>query len=203
MMAQLRIDFQGRGNVETFPRARVQPMRDGVQLALCVARQVGALRQVLAQQPVGVLVGAALPRAVWIGKEDLDGEPLGQLLVLGHFFPPIIRQGFAQQRGHMPEFLGEPFSGTRGIGSVHSGQDDQARRPLHQSADRRAIARALDEIAFPVARYRAGGHLGGALGNRRHVGDLAPSVCPSCPRPTRLARLTQGRQQLAPQGAAW
>ena len=59
MMAPLCRDFQGRGNVETFPRARVQPMGDGVQLALRVARQVGALGQVLAQQAIGVLIGPA------------------------------------------------------------------------------------------------------------------------------------------------
>ena len=52
-MAQLRIDFQGRGNVETFSWARVQPMGDGVQLALRVARQVGTLGQVSAQQSIG------------------------------------------------------------------------------------------------------------------------------------------------------
>ena len=45
-------------------------------------------------------------------------------------------------------------------------------------------------------------HVGGALGNRRHIGDLAASIDPSRPRPTRLARLTQRRQQFAPQGAA-
>jgi len=96
-MAQLRVDFQGRGKVETFPRARVQAMRDGVQLALRIARQVRALGQVLAQQAIRILVGAALPGAVRIGKEDLDREPLGQLLVLGHLFPSIVRQGFPQQ----------------------------------------------------------------------------------------------------------
>ena len=80
MMAQVRIDFQGRGEVEAFSRARVQAMRDGVQLALGVARQVRPLGEVLAQQAIGVLVGAALPGAVRIGKEDLDREPLGQAL---------------------------------------------------------------------------------------------------------------------------
>ena len=77
-MAQVRIGFQGRGNVETFPRARVQPMRDDIQLALRVPRQVRTLGQVLAQQPIGVIIRAALPRAVGIGKEHPDGEPLGQ-----------------------------------------------------------------------------------------------------------------------------
>ena len=45
---------------------------------------------------------------VRIGKEDLDREPLGQLLVLGHLFPSIIGQGFPQQGGHVPEFFVKP-----------------------------------------------------------------------------------------------
>ncbi|MCC2643352.1 MAG: hypothetical protein K0S45_3765 [Nitrospira sp.] len=61
-------------------------MRDGIQLALRRARQIRALRQILAQQAIGVLVGAALPGAVRIGKEHLNGEPLGQTLVFRHLF---------------------------------------------------------------------------------------------------------------------
>lgn len=59
-MAQVRIDLQGRGKVQTFAWARIQPMRHGVQLALGVARQIRPFGQVLAQQPSGILVGAAL-----------------------------------------------------------------------------------------------------------------------------------------------
>ncbi len=151
MMAQLRIDFQGRGKVETLPRARVEAMRDGVQFTLRVPRQVRALRQVLAQQPVGVLVRAALPRTIRISKEDLDGKPVGELRVLGPLFPTIIGQGFAQQGGHMPEFLGEAFAGTRRIRPLHPGQDDQTCGPIHQGANSRPVAGALDEVAFPVA----------------------------------------------------
>ena len=150
MKAQLRVDFQGRSKVETFSRARVLPMGDGVQLTLSVDRQVRALGQVLAQQPVRVFIGAALPGAVWVGKEDLDREALGQLLVFGHLFPSIIGQGFPQQGRHMAKFFGKARSGTRCIGRVHLGQEHQACGPLHQGADRRAIAGSLDEIAFPV-----------------------------------------------------
>ena len=103
----------------------------------------------------------------------------------------------------MPEFLREARSGTPRIRPVHPGQDDQACRPLHQGPDGRTIASPLDKIAVPVARHRAGGHLGGARGNRRHVGDLAASVGPSRPRPTRLARLTQRGQPFAAQGSTW
>jgi len=47
--AQVRIDFQGRGEVKTFSWARVQAMSNDIQLALRVPRQVGTLGQVLAQ----------------------------------------------------------------------------------------------------------------------------------------------------------
>ena len=158
-MAQLRIDFQGRGEVETLSRARVQAVGDGVQLALRVARQVRPLGQVLTQQPIRVLVGPPLPGAMRIRKEHPDRKPLRQALMLSHFFSPIIGQSFPQWSRHMPEFLREALSGTRRIRPVHPGQQDEARRPLHQRADGRAIAGPLEEVAFPVARHRAGGQL--------------------------------------------
>ena len=201
MRAQVRRDFQGCGTVETFPRARVQPMGDGVQLTLGVARQVRALGPVLAQQPARVFIGAALPGAIRIGKEDLDGEPLGQALMLSHLFAPIIRQGFAQEGGEMPEFFREARSGTRGIGPVHLGQDDQASRPLHQGVDGRTIAGALDQVALPVARHGMGGHIGGTFRDRRPSGNLAASISSPCLRPTRFACLSQRGQQFTAQGA--
>ena len=102
----------------------------------------------------------------------------------------------------MPECLGEALAGTPRIRSGHSGQDDQAGRPLDQRAHGRSVASPLDEVVFPVAGYGAGGYLDGAFGNRRHVRDLAAPVDASCPRPTRLARLTQRGQQFASQAAA-
>ena len=49
-----------------------------------------------------------------------------------------------------------------------------------------------------MGRYRAGGHVGEALGNRRHMGDLAPSIRSPRPRPARVAPQTQRRQQFTP-----
>ena len=195
MSAEFRIDFQGRRKVQTFSGARVQPMGDGVQFALAVARQVRAFGHVLAQQAIRVLGGATLPGAIRIGNGDVDREPLGQLLVLSHFFPTIIGQRFAQQGRHVPEFLGAARSSTRGIGPVPPGQDEQAGGSLDQGPDGRPIASPVDEIALPVARHGAGRHLGGALGKGRHVGNLAASVGAARPRPARRARLTQCRQQ--------
>jgi hypothetical protein len=72
MMAQVRRDFQGCSTVETFPRAGVQPMGDGVQLTWGVARQARALGPYWRNNP---LVCSLVPRgAIRIGKEDLDAS---------------------------------------------------------------------------------------------------------------------------------
>ena len=48
----------------------VERVRDGLEVLGGPAGQVGALGEVLAQQAVGVLVRAALPRAVRVGEVD-------------------------------------------------------------------------------------------------------------------------------------
>jgi hypothetical protein len=103
MIRQLHIDFQGRGAVETFSRARVEAMRDGVHLTLRVPQQVRSHGRVSAQQ----FVGATLPRVVRIGKENLDCESVGQPFVLGDLIPSIIGQGFSQRGRYVPQFLCE------------------------------------------------------------------------------------------------
>src|SRR5258705_5727196 len=50
----------------------VELTRDLVQIGLRVDRQVGALRKVLSQQTVGVLIRPALPRALRIAKINVD-----------------------------------------------------------------------------------------------------------------------------------
>src|SRR6185312_8347098 len=113
MMAQLRIDLQRRGKAEAFPWARVEPIGNGVQLPLGVGGQVCSLRQVLAQQAIGLLVGSALPGAVRIGKEPLDREAVCELFVFRPLFAPIIGPRFSQRGRHTPELRGEAPSSTR------------------------------------------------------------------------------------------
>src|SRR6266545_4194518 len=51
---------------------RVQRRGDGGEILGAVPGEVGALGEVLAQQPVGVLVAAALPWAAWLAEVDLQ-----------------------------------------------------------------------------------------------------------------------------------
>ena len=65
-------------------------------MGLRVHRQVGALRKVLSQQAIGVLVRSALPRALRIAKIDVD---VGR-----------------QRKATMSRQFLAPLGGTRGIG---------------------------------------------------------------------------------------
>jgi len=96
-MGQVRIDFEWHGKAQTCSSACVQPMGDDLQLTLGVAREVGALGQVLSQQAIGILVGPALQRAVRISKEHLDRESVRQPRIFQRLFPrswvTVVRSG--------------------------------------------------------------------------------------------------------------
>ena len=63
----------------------VQSMRDSAQLIGAVLVEIRALWRILAQQPVGVFVASALPRALWITEIDFQPRIDLKLRMLGHF----------------------------------------------------------------------------------------------------------------------
>ena len=71
-------EFGGALPAEAFGRPGVELPSDGIKLSLREAGQVSAFREILAQQAVGVLVDAALPRAVRIGEIDGDAGQFGR-----------------------------------------------------------------------------------------------------------------------------
>src|SRR5215475_671701 len=70
--------FGGGVVAEGFAGAGVELVGDGVELVLGVGAQVGAFGQVVADQAVGVLVGAALPGRVGVGEVDGDAGGDGE-----------------------------------------------------------------------------------------------------------------------------
>lgn len=72
---------------------------DCVEVFLGVSGQVGSLGEVLAQQAVGVLVGAALPGAVGVAEVHLHVERGGHACMQGEFGSLIPCRAVAQQRG--------------------------------------------------------------------------------------------------------
>jgi hypothetical protein len=62
--------------------------------------QIHALGQELADQPIGILIRAALPRAVRIAEEDVHVQRGTQRLMQRHLRALVVGHGFTQARGH-------------------------------------------------------------------------------------------------------
>ena len=84
---------------ERLARPAVEGNRHGCKVVGAVHAEVGALREVLAQQPVGVLIRAALPWAVRIAEVDLKTGVDPQACVLAHLRPLIPSQRLSQLLG--------------------------------------------------------------------------------------------------------
>src|SRR5271165_3099224 len=64
-----------------------------IQLCLRVHRQIGSLEKILPQQPVGVLIGSTLPRALRIAEVDVDVGRQRKPPMIGKLLAPVPGQG--------------------------------------------------------------------------------------------------------------
>ena len=144
--------FGGASPAEGFSRAGVQLPSHGIERLLAEVGEVRALREVLAQQAVGVFVDGALPWAVRVGEVDFDPGAGGDLLVAGHFLALVV--GHREAALLVDAFEHADEAVDHGISSqpLESGQGDEQRGALYQGADGRGIALADDHVAFPVSR---------------------------------------------------
>ena len=78
---QLTVYRQGASYAQAFSGSHVDFVGNEIELLLAVARQIGALGQVLADQAVGVFIGATLPRALRVAEVHRDASGLGEFLV--------------------------------------------------------------------------------------------------------------------------
>jgi putative transposase len=139
---------------------RVERERNSVEVVTGVAGEVGALGEVLAQQAVGVLVGAPLPGAVRVAEEDVEPSVDAELGVLGHLGALVPGQRSAELLGQSRDHLGDCVSdglcavprqrravlGPRFVAvAVHAGQVQQQRE----------AGGSLDERARPSCRGTA------------------------------------------------
>src|SRR3954468_22175532 len=125
--------------------------------------EIGAFWEILAQQSVGVLVGATLPWAVRIAEIDLDASVDLQARVLSHLSSLIpsqrptqflrqsddrSRDGVAHRLGTMSRKCGSVLYASLAAMVRHARQVQQqseSRHTFHQSADR-GTATAQDEV---------------------------------------------------------
>src|SRR5271170_1487049 len=198
----------------------VEGGRYGGNLLGAVRAEIGAFGEVLAQQPVGVLVGAALPWAVRIAEVDLHTRVDLDACVLSHLCSlvpsqrptQLLRQGDDRARDGVAHRVGT-MSGEGGS-VLHASvtamarharqvqQQSESSRALHQCADRRT-AKTQDEVSFPMARHGAIGCFRWTLADHDLGRDegLASSAR-ARPRYPERPPGAQARRQLAPQRAS-
>jgi len=70
-----------------------------VQMSLRVYRQVGALGEVLSEQAIGVLVGAALPRTAWIAEVNINVRRQSELAMIREFLATVDTADLALRAG--------------------------------------------------------------------------------------------------------
>ena len=85
--------------IEGFAGSTVECCGDGVQVASGVSAEVGAFEEVLAEETVGVLVGATLPGTLGVAEVDIEVGVYSELSVLGHLGSLVPGQGAAQLLG--------------------------------------------------------------------------------------------------------
>lgn len=73
-------------------RTGISYIGDGIKHGLSETREICSLVEILPEQAVGFLVGAALPWTVRVGEVDLDAGHLGKPFVPSHFMRPILGQ---------------------------------------------------------------------------------------------------------------
>ena len=165
----------GRFPAEDFSGALVEHFLISGELLVRDFGEVGAFGQVMADAAVLALARAAFPRAVGVAEEDLEAEVSGEDFVLGHLFALIISEAVTQGHRDESQAAGEGFAHAGGVLFGQVAQHGETRRALHEHADRRAIARAQNQVALVVSGNEAIFDLGGAFIDEHHVRDLTLS----------------------------
>src|ERR1700751_1597318 len=98
-------------------RTAVEAVGDAIEFVLAVDREVSALRQILPQQPVGVLAGTALPWTVRIAEVHAHAGGGAELLMPGHFLTLVVGEALAQWCGDRIQ-LGSEARQCRGSGGI-------------------------------------------------------------------------------------
>ena len=176
--------------------AVVEPGGDLGTLPLSEELEIRALRQVLANQAIGVLIGPPFPGMVGSGEVEAGAEESLDLLVAMELGSVVGGDGMDGMR-----FVRQELDGALG-GMVCGGARELA--DAHQAAfafddrDDAGLAATMDCIGFPVAAAGPSLHHGGPLGDEPLARETAAAVVAAVPFASEFA----GPAQVAPQRAA-
>ncbi|MCY1293470.1 hypothetical protein D9M68_697070 [compost metagenome] len=95
-----------------------------------------------------------MPRILGVAEVDLDVRRDGKALVISHLLAAIPRQRFVQLLRRFDGVLDQGVDHSLRVFAGDLQQHDEPRLALDQGDDL-AVSAAEQQIAFPVARYRA------------------------------------------------
>jgi len=153
-----------------------------------------AFGEVLAHDPVEVLVAAALPGGVGVGEVDRHGA-LGDGGVGGHLGAAVPGQRAAQMLGQRRGGGDDGVADGECVAAGQRHEDEEPGGALDQRGDRGAAGLADDQISLPVPGHDAAGGLDGTVvevdrvfdpGCRVWAASAAPCGAPSA-QPDQLA----------------
>ena len=181
--------------------AAVEFVRDGLETARWHGREVSSFRKVLAEEPVGVLVGSALPWARGFAEVDRDPGRGGEGFVLGHLLALVPGQAHSQSARHCVERRGQRRGGRRG-GSAFGKRDEHrvAALGFDQGRNCGTATAADDQVAFPVPWRGPVVDLRGPVLDEHHVAQRASLMPPPWPamHPTSTEPFRQLTRQRPP-----
>jgi len=147
------IDLMRGAKAEAKARAMIERGGDGVAAGLGEAGERGALGEVLADEAVGVLVGAAFPGMMRGGEVDFGAESAFEVLVAVELDAVVGREGM-DGMGLMGEQRGQARVGLLDGGPDERAEDGVAALAL-DSGGNAGLAPAVDGVRFPVAESTA------------------------------------------------
>lgn len=119
----------------------------------------------------------------------------------GHFRALVVGHGLAQVLRDAAQTTPEAVDDVlRGI-AFEFDQHDVAAQAFDQCANRRAIHRARDQVAFPVPGHDPGCHLWRAQRDGDHIGQACLAFGAAGPQQPRLVALAQQLDQFGAQRA--
>ena len=128
----------------------VELTRHFVQIGLRVHRQVGALRKVLSQQAIGVLIRPALPRALRITEVNVNVGRQRKSSMIRKFLAPVPGQRFIEFIWELLGLLYQRGDDRLGVLVGHLRQHHVAGMTFDQGRDI-AVLGPGQQIAFPMA----------------------------------------------------
>lgn len=190
------VELVGSEEAEAAPRTVVEQGGNVVAVARSEMSEVGPFGEILAEEAVGVLAGAAFPGVM--GQGEVEGEIEGLLdLLVAVELDAVVRSKSTEWMG-----LGaEEFDDAR-VGLLDSGAekrtDAEEAALAFDEGDDAGFAAAVDRIGLPVTEARPAFDAGGTVRDQALAGQATTAVFAAIA----LAPLLAGAAQVLPEGAA-